>query len=137
MKNVLKRFLVNILIVSFSFVCVGGNFHLPTILVYLVATFVILSCVQLLSAPILNFLTVKCNFITFFLINSILLVGVFYLFKEFMPDFYVYEYGFDGFNLGSIEIKSFVVVPIVSIAFVSMFASFVGAIYRELDKRGD
>ncbi|MFA7655020.1 MAG: hypothetical protein WCX98_02930 [Candidatus Dojkabacteria bacterium] len=65
--------------------------------------------------------------------STLLLVGILYALKLFMIDFYIEEFFFDGLSLGSLQIDSFNVAPIVTIVILAFLISFVSALYRELD----
>jgi hypothetical protein len=87
----------------------------------------------MISGPLLKFLTVKANFPTHFLMTALLLVGVFFLLKLFMTGLYINAYTFEGVTLGTIEIASFTVTPVITIISVSVLSSFISSIYKELD----
>jgi len=87
----------------------------------------------MMACPLLSFLTVKCKFPTFFLMASLLLIGMLYMLKIFMIDFYIETFRFDGLDLGSMQVNSFDVVPILSISISAITCAFVCAFYRELD----
>lgn len=65
--------------------------------------------------------------------GSLVLVGVFYVLKLFMIDFYIEGYMFEGMDWGFIQLSSFEVIPLISIVLCSFIVSFVAAFYRELD----
>lgn len=133
MKENTRNFFVNILVIYFSLDLVGKSIHVPSRPAYLVITVVLLSLALIVAPSILKFLTVKCNFITFFLMSFVLLIGVFYLLKSFMTDFSIDEFRFGGSDLGSLSINSFVVTPLLSIASTSALISLLMSVYRELD----
>lgn len=133
MKENTRNFFVNILVIYFSLDLVGKSIHVPSRPAYLVITVVLLSLALIVAPSILKFLTVKCNFITFFLMSFVLLIGVFYLLKSFMTDFSIDEFRFSGSDLGSLSINSFVVTPLLSIASTSALISLLMSVYRELD----
>jgi hypothetical protein len=100
---------------------------------YLIATLLILAFTVVVASPILKFLTIKSNFLTFFLMSALLLFGVFFLLKMFMVGFFVNEYIFDGLALGSIQIQAFTVSGILTMAIASALSALICAIYREVD----
>lgn len=106
---------------------------LPDNVVYVLATLIILSLVMMLAKPFLTFLTVKVNFLTMFLVGSILLFGSMFLLESLMPGFYVEEGVFSGFNFGSIVIREFEMTPIISMVCVSVAGSFMCSLFHELD----
>jgi len=79
-------------------------------------------------------LTVKCNFITFLLMGTLILTGVLLLMNLIMVGFTVNEFQFAGLKLGNVQINEFKVIPLVSIAIASFLASLLTAIYKELDR---
>lgn len=133
MKEVLRFLYVYSLILFFVFTLFSKSLILPESTSYLVLTILILSFTVMISCPLLEFLTIKCNFLTFFLMTSLLLVGIIYLLKLFMVGFYVEPYMFEGLNIGELQISEFEVTPIISIIFFSVFSSFLCSIYKVLD----
>lgn len=134
MKENTRNFFVNVLVIYFALDLVGKSIHVPSRVAYLIITVVLLSLALIVTPSILKFLTVKCNFITFFLMSSVLLVGVFYLLKAFMIDFSIDEFEFNGSDLGSLSINSFVVTPLISIVSTSILISLLMSVYKELDR---
>ena len=135
MKEGIKSLLVYTLIIYFVLSLFSEGIRLPGNLTYLILTIVILSFTVMISCPLLSFLAVKCKFPTFFLMTVLLLIGIFYVLELFMIDFYIASYTFEGLELGTMQVKSFEVVPIFSIVIVSVVCSFFCAIYRELDSK--
>ena len=134
MKEGTKSLLVYSLIVYFVFTLFGEGLILPDTPSYALLTILILSLTIMISCPLLSFLTVKCKFPTFFLMTTILLVGISYLLELFMVGFFVEAYMFEGLDLGSMQISSFEMVPIFSIVLFSVLSSLLCSLYRELDK---
>lgn len=135
MKEGAKLLFVGMLILFFVLNLLPEAFHLPMSFIYLFMILFSGSLSLLLACPFLNFLTVKCNFITYLLMATIVLTGVLYLMKMFMIDFAVKEFIFTGLKLGNLEIKEFEVSPIISIVIVSFITSFLSGIYKELDRK--
>lgn len=133
MKEVLKSLFVYSLILFFVFSFFSNSLILPESTSYLILTILILSFTVMISCPLLEFLTIRCNFLTFFLMSSLLLVGIVYLLKLFMVGFYVEPYMFEGLSLGGLQISEFEVTGIISIVFFSVFSSFLCSIYKALD----
>ena len=102
---------------------------------YLLVVLLAGGIVLVLVCPFLNFLTIKCNFITFLLMGTILLSGATYLMKLFMIDFAINDFVFTEMKLGTIQINEFLVSPIISVCVTSFFTSFLVGIYKELDRR--
>ena len=135
MKEGVKLALVGMLIFHFFATLFNEAFHLPTSFLYLFIILLIVGLILLVVCPFLNFLTVKCNFITYVLMGTILLGGILYVLKMFMVDFAIEEFLFNELKLGTLQINEFTVTPIISIIVVSFLTSFVTAIYKELDRK--
>jgi hypothetical protein len=134
MKETLKSLFVFVFIVYFVLSMLSG-FVLPTISIYFAATVLILALTMMIVSPLLNFLTIKCKFPTFLLMSTLLLGGMMFLLKTFMTDFYIEEYVFNGMSLGTVQIQSFPVSPLISIALFAFLTGLLGGIFRELDNR--
>jgi hypothetical protein len=133
MKEGIKSLLVYSLIAFFVFSILNQAIILPENPSYILLTVLILTFTIMISCPILSFLTVKCKFPTFFLMTTLLLIGILYLLKLFMVGFYIDTYMFEGLDLGGMQIAPFEVVPLLSIALFSVVTSFICSLYRELD----
>ena len=133
MKEVIKSLFVYSLILFFVFSFFSDSFILPTSASYLILTILVLSFTVMISCSVLNFLTIKCNFLTFFLMTTLLLVGIIYLLKLFMVGFYIETYMFKGLDFGGLQVSKFEVTPIISIILFSVFSSFLCSIYKALD----
>ena len=135
MKEGTKLILVGMLVLFFVLSLFGDAFQLPDSFLYLFLTLLAGGIGLLVACPILNFLTIKCNFITFLLMGTLLLTAILYLMNLVMTGFVVNEFMFQGLQLGSLQINEFNVIPIVSIAVASLLTSFITAIYKELDRK--
>lgn len=133
MKAGIKSLLVYVLIIYMFLNVFEEGVKLPTSSLYLAATVFLLALTIMIACPLLNFLTIKCKFPTFFLMSSLLLTGVFYLLKIFMTDFYLEEFMFEGMEIGTLVVKDFVVTPLITIIIASLSISLISGIYRELD----
>ncbi|NMC09232.1 hypothetical protein GYA44_02815 [Candidatus Microgenomates bacterium] len=133
MKDGIKSFLVYILISYVVLDLFEAGIKVPESPLYLLATLAVLVIAMLMACPLLNFLTIKCQFLTYFLMSTLLLFGALYMLKLFMVDFYIEEFVFEGIEFGSILIKNLVFTPLISIALCSVILSFTTAIFRELD----
>ncbi len=133
MKVGIKSLLVYVLIIFMFLNIFGEGIKLPSSGLYLAATIFLLALTIMIACPVLNFLTIKCKFPTFFLMSSLLLTGVFYLLKIFMTDFYLEEFMFEGMEIGTLVVKDFVVTPLITIIATSVSISLIAGIYRELD----
>lgn len=135
MKEGTKLVLVGMLALFFILSLFRDAFHLPESFLYLFLTLIAGGIALLLACPVLSFLTVKCNFITFLLMGTLILTGVLFLMNLVMVDFTVNEFQFAGSNIGNIQINEFKVIPLVSIAVSSFLTSIITAIYKELDRQ--
>ncbi len=135
MKEGTKLALVGMLSMFFVVSIFNEAFHLPVSFLYLLLSLLAGGLALLISCPLLNFLTIKCNFITFLLMGTLLLTGVIYLLNLVMVDFNVNEFVFSGIAFGNIKISEFEVIPIISISIASLLTSFITAIYKELDRK--
>ncbi|MGI5898238.1 MAG: hypothetical protein ACOX6Q_03730 [Candidatus Dojkabacteria bacterium] len=134
MKEEVKKFFVNFLIIYLAIDTVGNSIHMPARVEYLLFTYFVIALAISFVNPLLRFLTVKSNFITYFLVSTLLLIGVLFMLKMFMIDFTVDSYDFDALTIGSLHIESFNVTPMITIVTTSLFVSCLAAIYKELDK---
>lgn len=134
MKEGLRSFFVYVLIVYFVLSLFGQGLMLPDSFSYLVLTIFLLALTVMVVCPLLSFLTVKCKFPTFFLMSTLLLTGITYLLELFMVGFFVEPYMFEGLDLGSMQISSFEMIPLLVIVVFALFSSFLCALYRELDR---
>lgn len=134
MRNTLRLFLVYSLILFVVMKIFEEGIIFPSGSIYMFATIIILALTLMVSPPLLHFLTIKSKFPTFFLMSSLLLVGVMYLLKTFMPDFYIETYVFEQTDIGSLQINSFEVTSLISVIGFSVVTSLFAALYRSLDK---
>ena len=135
MKEGTKLTLIGMLAYYFFMSLFKEAFQLPQSAMYLLIVLLVGGIVLVLVCPFLNFLTIKCNFITFLLMGTILLSGATYLMKLFMIDFAINDFVFNEMKLGTIQINEFLVSPIISVCVTSFFTSFLVGIYKELDRR--
>lgn len=133
MKKGIKSFLVYFLIAFLVLKIFEEGIKVPGLTIYLIGTLALLSLTIMAVCPFLTFLTVKCKFLSFTLMSSLLLFGVFFLLKMFMTDFYIQDFQFYGLEVGSILIKGFMVTPIVTIGITSLVISILAGIFRGLD----
>lgn len=133
MKNFLKSLIVYFALIFLSVSLFSDGIVLPEEGVYFVATILILALTVLISEPLLKFLTIRVNFITMFLMSSLLLIGVFFLLKLFMTGFYINEYTFEEIALGTLNISSFVVKPTLTIIFSSITSALFCSTFKGLD----
>lgn len=107
---------------------------MPEIELYYVATLLVLSMGVMITKPLLKFLTIKVNFLTYFLMSSILLVGIFFLLEIFMTGFFIETVIFEGINLDFLQINGFEVIPVITILLISVLSSFLSTIFFTLGK---
>ena len=133
MKKYIYSFFLNILVFSFVFSIFLG-IKLPKDLMYAVALYIILSIAVLLHKPFLRFLTVKINFLTYWLCVTLLLVGTFFALDSFLPGFTVVTTVIKAMDFGTIKIATITMNKILTIVFASMSIAFVSAIMEFLKK---
>lgn len=133
MKNTLRLFLVFLLIIFVVMQIFERGILFPSGGIYMFMTIFVLALTLMISTPLLHFLTIKSKFPTFFLMSSILLVGVMFLLKTFMTDFYIETYTFEQTDIGTLQINSFIVTPLISIIGFSVITSLFASIYKSLD----
>jgi uncharacterized membrane protein YvlD (DUF360 family) len=119
MKKTIYSILLYILAFSFSIEFFNGV-SLPGEPLYWLATVVIFAIVVLLHKPVLKFLTIKINFVTFWLAAAILSAAAFYTLELIMPDFIVGVSSFEGLSTGSVTINSFELTELATM-FVASF----------------
>lgn len=133
MKETVKNLFVYIFI-FFLVLSVFKGIVLPENLAYLLATLVILSLAMMIAKPFLTFLTIKVNFITLFLVGSLLIFGCMFLLDSLMTGFSVEAEMFSGVTFGSIVINDFEMLPMISMAGVAVFGALMCSLFNELDK---
>lgn len=133
MGKVLSR-LIQYCLVGYFVLTIFEGITIPTNYLYLTATFLILSSSVFLSSAILNFLTIKENFITVFLMTTILCIAVFFFMEAFMIGFEIEVYKFEGINMGNLVIQPFEVTKVLTMIFGSLLYSSVTTILNVLDK---
>ena len=133
MKNFIKSLIAYFALVFLSMSFFEKGIVLPENGLYFAATLLILTFTILIAEPFLKFLTVKVNFLTMFLMSSVLLIGVFFLLKLFMTDFYINEYIFEEMTIGTLKVTSFVVKPTLTIIAASLTSAFLCSTFKGLD----
>lgn len=133
MRNFFKNLLLFMLIGFFVLNILKG-IQLPSNPMYLLSTLLIIAIGMLMASPILNFLTIKENFITNWLMMFLITVGLLYLLQTFMVDFRIEVYEFPGLDVGSVVINSFVMEPLVTIGVGALSLSFLSALFSLLEK---
>lgn len=133
MSRVLHR-LIQYMLAGYFVLTLFNGISLPSNYIYLFSTFFIFSLAIFSSSLILNFLTIRENFITSLLMSSLLIIGVFFAMEAFMPGFTLEVYTFEGIETGNFVIHSFEVSKVINIVAGSMTYSFVTSILNVLDK---
>ena len=128
------RNLIQYMLSAYFVITILKGITIPTNVIYLVSTLVLLSLTVFISSKVLKFLTIKLNFITILLMTSILSFGVFYILQEFMPGFKIEEYVFQGLNSGQIVIHTFNVTTTLTMIFGSILFSFISSVLQSLEK---
>ena len=128
------RNLIQYMLSAYFVITILNGITIPTNVIYLVSTLVLLSLTVFISSKVLKFLTIKLNFITRLLMTSILSFGVFYILQEFMPGFKIEEYVFQGLNSGQIVIHTFNVTTTLTMIFGSILFSFISSVLQSLEK---
>lgn len=133
MKNFFKQ-LIQYMLVSYLVLTIFAGIQPPEAPSYLIASLVILSIGMLFVSPMLKFLTIKENFVTVFVLSTLVCIGMFFLLDSFMTDFYIEEYVFEGVQIGTVIINEFEMTPTLTIAFASIIESFLGSLLFVLEK---
>jgi hypothetical protein len=131
MKKTVYSILLYILAFTFSMSFFSGV-QLPSEPLYWLATVVIFAVVVLLHRPVLRFLTVKINFVTFLLSASLLSIGAFYALELVMPGFFIGVSSFDGISTGTVTINSFELTKVVTIVASSFVYGMVCSLMETL-----
>ena len=133
MANFFKN-LIQYMLVSYLVLTLFSGIRVPDSIHYFIASLAILSIGMLLVSPVLKFLTVKENFLTTFILASLICVGMFFLLDSFMTGFYIEPYQFSGMELNSIVINDFEMKPVFTIVTASITASFLASLLFVLEK---
>ena len=134
MKEYFKNLLLFLLVFFFT-TSIFEGIKMPENILYFFATIFILSTTVMIAKPLLNFLTININFLTYFLLTTLLLGGALFLLKIFMTGFYIETAMFEGINFDFVEINGFEMVPVVIITLFSILSSFICTIFNTLEKR--
>jgi hypothetical protein len=133
MGGYLKNLLLLLLVFFFTTTIFTG-IVMPTITVYFIATLIVLSIGVMLTKPFLDFLTIKVNFLTYFLMSGLITIGATFLLKIFMTGFFVESSYFSGLNLDFLLINDFEITPTLTIVLFSVLSAFISAIFYILEK---
>ncbi|MDX9739045.1 MAG: hypothetical protein RBT33_01640 [Candidatus Dojkabacteria bacterium] len=133
MKKFIRN-LIQFMLISYVILGLFDGIVLPTNPLYIFATLLILSIGMLMVSTILKFLTIKENFITTFVMSSLIVLGFFFLLDFFMTGFYIESSTFNGFDLGSLILNSMEMTPVVTMTVASVCASLLVSILSVLEK---
>ncbi|MBI2356445.1 phage holin family protein [Candidatus Dojkabacteria bacterium] len=136
----MKKFFFSLFLNIVIFIAVSNvfdGFSLPTDFMYLLGSLLILSFAVMLHRPVLKFLTVKINFLTYLLTVFLLVGGALYALELFVPSLYINSSAFKEVNLQVITINAFKVSQIGTLLGVAFVSSFVSALLESLKRSSD
>lgn len=136
----MKKFFFSLFLNIVIFIAVESTFvgfELPSDFMYLVMSLVALSLAVMLHRPVLKFLTVKINFLTYLVTVFLLVGGTLYGLELFVPSLYINSSSFEAVNLQVITINAFEVSQIGTLIGVALVSSFISALLESLKKGGD
>jgi uncharacterized membrane protein YvlD (DUF360 family) len=133
MGNYIKNLLLFLLIFFFT-TDVFTGIVMPTIPLYFILTLLVLSIGIMLVKPLLNFLTIKVNFLTFFLMTTLITIGITFLLRIFMTGFFVESSEFAGVYWDFLQINGFEISPIFTIILFAILSGFVSTLFYVLNK---
>ena len=128
------RLLLQYILATYFVITIFKGVQLPSNYIYLIASLIAVSLSAFLSSTILNFLTIKENFITSLIMTTLLSFGVFFVLQEFMPGIKLIDYTFEGINSGKLLIHSLVVTPIISMGILGFTFSFLASLIKAFEK---
>ncbi len=128
------RLLIQYMLATYFVVTIFKGVQIPTNSIYLIATLIGVSFSAFFSTIIINFLTIRENFITSLLMTTLLTFGTFYILQEFMPGFNISNYSFEGIISGKIVIQSFEVTPVISMVILGFAFSFIASMIKAFEK---
>ncbi len=133
MGSYIKNLLLLLLIFFYSTTVFSG-IVMPIIPMYFLSTLVVLSMGIMLTKPFLEFLTIKVNFLTYFLMSALITIGNTFLLKIFMTGFFVEGSNFDGLSLDFLKVEGFQVSAIFTIILFAVLSAFISTIFYSLEK---
>lgn len=133
MKKFFYSLILNVLAIS-SVSLLFDGFKLPTDSLYWWIVMIAFACSIMAHKPFLKFLTVKVNFLTYWLSAGLILFGVMIGLTVIMPDFFVTNSLVKGYDFGVINIKEFEMNRYVVMASVSFLSSLIVVILDSLSK---
>ncbi len=133
MAKFLKNLFLFLLIFYFS-TSIFTGIVMPNINLYYFATLFVLSIAIMMTEPFLKFLTIQINFLTYWLMSSLILTGITFLLRIFMTGFFVENTEFAGLSLSFVEINGFVLNPILTILVFSVTSGIISTLFYILEK---
>ncbi|OGC36440.1 hypothetical protein A2369_01495 [candidate division WS6 bacterium RIFOXYB1_FULL_33_15] len=133
MGNFIKK-LIQFMLVAYLVLTAFKGIDTPDNILYLIASLFLFAMGIFLSVALLRFLTIRVNFLTTFVMSSLISFGIFFLLKEFMTGMFIETYTFEGLNAGSIIINSFEMTPILTMGAGAVIISFISSILNVLEK---
>ena len=133
MKKIFFSFLLNILVFSFVISFFPGV-KFPTDILYSFGIYSALSAGIMLQKPLLKFLTVKNNILTYTLCAGIISLGVFYLLISTISGFVIIDSVIPQYNMGAITINELQLDKMMTIVFIVLLASLISGIMEGLKK---
>lgn len=136
-KYIMKKFLYNYIIIVLAINAVALSFDgitLPKDLIYWFITMTAFAVAVMMHKPLLKFLTVKINFLTYLLSASVILFGVMVGLSFIMPEYYISSTTIEGLTFGVLTIEPFVMSTYVSVAFASLISVLIVVIIDSLNK---
>ena len=133
MGSYFKNLLLLLLVFYFT-TAVFSGVVMPSLVVYFIATLIVLSIGVMITKPFLNFLTIKVNFLTYLLMSTLVTIGITFLLKIFMTGFFIESSEFTGVNFDFLQLNGFEITPIFTIILFSLTSAFISAIFYTLDK---
>ena len=132
--KILKKILLYILIFSFSATLLSGVV-LPTSLFNWLLVMVSLAIAIVVHKPLLNFLTVKVNFMTFWIASSLLVVGALFALEVFVPGLEFISTTSKSLDLDVLTVNTFVLNKTMTMVFFAVIGSGIAAIFDVMNKK--
>ncbi|KKR06152.1 MAG: hypothetical protein UT34_C0001G0192 [candidate division WS6 bacterium GW2011_GWF2_39_15] len=136
----MKKFFFSLFLNMVIFVAISNlfdGFRLPGDFGYYMISLFGLSLAIMLHRPLLKFLTVKINFITYLLSGFLLVAGALYAMELFIPSLYLNASSFNEVNLQVITINAFTVSQFGTLIGVALAGASLSALLETLKKVGD
>lgn len=136
----MKKFFYSLFLSILIFITVDHSFSgltLPTDILYRWGTLLALSFGVMLHKPILKFLTVKINFLTYFVTVFLLIAGVIYGLEIFIPNLYIESSSFEGFDMQVLTINAFNVSAFGTLLGFSMVSAIISGVLEFLKRSSE